>query len=182
MQRALVEAARRGDEGAFTDLAREAADRLMTVAYRILRDVPSAQDAVQQALVAAWRELPSLRDPDRFDAWLHRLLVHACYAEHRRTKQRAALLTMLSEPPSVGDDVSRAIADRDQLDRAFRRLSIEHRAIVVLYHQQGLSLAEISEMLGVPVGTAKSRLHYATSALRASVEADARPVSQERPA
>jgi RNA polymerase sigma-70 factor (ECF subfamily) len=180
MQRALVESARRGDEASFTELARDAADRLIAIAFRILRDVDTAEDAVQQALVAAWRELPSLRDPDRFDAWLSRLVVHACYAEHRRAKRRAAILAVVSDEPAVTADASAAVADRDQLERGFRRLSIEHRAVFVLHHHEGMTLAEVGQALGIPTGTAKSRLHYATNALRAAIEADARPTIEER--
>lgn len=174
MQVALVERARAGDEEAFASLARGAGDRLLAIAYRILRDLGLAEDAVQQTLVLAWRELPSLRDVDRFDAWLHRLLVNACYREARRDRRWAANVRVLSieEPARSNDYVS--IVERDQLERGFRRLPPEQRAIFVLHHHLGLTQLEIAEQLGVPVGTVKSRLHYATNTLRAALEADLR--------
>jgi RNA polymerase sigma factor (sigma-70 family) len=174
VQRALVDLARQGDEEAFTDLARAVGDRLMAIAYRILRDVDRAEDAVQQTLVTAWRELPQLRDPDRFDAWLRRILVHACYAESRRRREWATNVRVLpAEGPAGRDDLA-SVVDRDRLERGFRRLSPEQAAIFVLHHYVGLSLPEIAEELGIPLGTVKSRMHYATSALRAALEADAR--------
>jgi len=172
-----------GDEEAFASLARNAGDRLLAVAYRILRDIGLAEDAVQQALVAAWRELPGLRDPDRFDAWLHRLLVHACYAEARRDRRWSSTIRVLPVDAPSGADEALAIAHRDQLDRGFRRLPAEQRAVFVFHHWLGLSLPEVAEHLGVPLGTVKSRLHYATSSLRAAIEADARTnLASERPA
>ncbi len=177
MQRALVELARRGDEEAFADLARAVGDRLMAIAYRILRDLDRAEDAVQQTLVTAWRELPTLRDDDRFDAWLRRILVHACYAEARRRRVWAANVRVLpNEGPEGRDDIA-AVIDRDRLERAFRRLSPEQSAIFVLHHYVGLTLAEIADELGVPLGTVKSRMHYTTETLRAALDADARIAS-----
>jgi RNA polymerase sigma-70 factor (ECF subfamily) len=174
VQRALVDLAKRGDEEAFTDLARAVGDRLMAIAYRILRDVDRAEDAVQQTLVTAWRELPQLRDDDRFDAWLRRILVHACYAEARRRREWAANVRVLPIEGPAGVDDTASVIDRDRLERGFRRLSPEQSAIFVLHHYVGLSLPEIADELGIPLGTAKSRLHYATSALRAALDADAR--------
>ena len=174
MQRALVDLARRGDEEAFADLARAVGDRLMAIAYRILRDVDRAEDAVQQTLVTAWRELPSLRDADRFDAWLRRILVHACYAEARRRRTWAANVRTLPVDGPDGRDQMASVLQRDLLERAFRRVSPEQSAIFVLHHYVGLTLAEVADELGVPLGTVKSRLHYATQALRAALEADAR--------
>jgi RNA polymerase sigma-70 factor (ECF subfamily) len=174
VQVALVERARAGDEEAFASLARGAGDRLLAIAYRILRDLGLAEDAVQQTLILAWRELPSLRDVDRFDAWLHRLLVNACYREARQGRRWAANVRVLSieEPDRSNDFVS--VAERDQLERGFRRLPPEQRAVFVFHHHLGLTHLEIAEELGVPVGTVKSRLHYATSTLRAALEADLR--------
>jgi RNA polymerase sigma-70 factor (ECF subfamily) len=146
----------------------------MAVAYRILRDMSSAEDAVQQALVIAWRELPTLRDPERYEAWVYRLLVNACYAELRRSRRWTANVRVLSADPPAAEDSMANVVDRDQLDRAFGRLPAEQRAIFVFHHYVGLSLPEIAETLSVPLGTVKSRLHYATLALRAAVEADAR--------
>jgi RNA polymerase sigma-70 factor (ECF subfamily) len=174
VQRALVDLAKRGDEEAFADLARTVGDWLMAIAYRILRDTERAEDAVQQALVTAWRELPNLRDDDRFEAWLRRLLVHACYAEARRKRRWVTTIRVLPTDGSTGRDDIGLVADRDQLERGFRRLSPEQAAIFVLHHYVGLTLAEIADDLGVPLGTVKSRLHYSTSTLRAALDADAR--------
>jgi RNA polymerase sigma-70 factor, ECF subfamily len=174
VQVALVERARAGDEEAFASLARAAGDRLLAIAYRILRDLGLAEDAVQQTLVLAWRELPTLRDVDRFDAWLRRLLVNACYREAKRGRQWAANVRVLPvEPAAPGDDY-RSVVERDQLDRAFRRLPPEQRAVFVFHHYLGLTLVEAATELGVPLGTVKSRLHYATNTLRAAIEADLR--------
>jgi RNA polymerase sigma-70 factor, ECF subfamily len=182
VQRTLVDLAISGDEEAFATLARSAGDRLFAVAYRILRDVGLAEDAVQQALITAWRELPNLRDGDRFHAWLRRLLVHACYAEARRDRRWSASIRLLPTESSAPDDVL-TISHRDQLDRGFRRLPPEQRAVFVFHHYLGLSLPEIADQLGVPLGTVKSRMHYATAALRSALDADARtPMSSERPA
>jgi RNA polymerase sigma-70 factor (ECF subfamily) len=174
VDRTLVEAARFGDEEAFASIARGSADRLFTIAHRILRDVDRAEDAMQHALVTAWRELPGLRDVDRFDAWLNRILVHACYAEARRARAWSANIRLLpADGPAVADTTIEVIT-RDLLDRGFRRLPTEQRAIFVLHHHLGLRLGEIAETLGIPLGTVKSRLHHATSALRAAIEADSR--------
>jgi RNA polymerase sigma-70 factor (ECF subfamily) len=174
VHQALVDLARQGDEEAFADLARAVGDRLMAIAYRILRDVDRVEDAVQQTLVTAWRELPALRDPDHFDAWLRRILVHACYAEARRRRHWTANVRILPADGPAGRDDIATVIDRDRLERAFRRLSPEQSAIFVLHHYVGLSLPEVAAELGVPLGTVKSRLHYATEALRAALDADAR--------
>jgi RNA polymerase sigma-70 factor (ECF subfamily) len=183
VDRSLVLAARSGDEEAFASLARGSADRLFAVAHRILRDVDRADDAVQQTLVTAWRELPGLREAERFDAWLHRILVHACYAEARRARKFAANVRALPSEGQASRDATQDVVDRDALDRGFRRLPPEQRAIFVLHHYLGMTLSEIADTLDVPLGTAKSRLHYATNTLRAALEADARtvdPSSRER--
>ncbi len=181
---ALVERARAGDEEAFASLARAGGDRLLAIAFRILRDLGPAEDAVQQTLVLAWRELPSLRDPERFEAWLHRLLVHQCYAESRRGRRWTAVVRVLPvDGPAALDDGVSSVIDRDQLERGFRRLPPEQRAVFVYHHYLGLTLAEIADQLGLPLGTVKSRLHYATDSLRAALEADLRPtieISRER--
>jgi RNA polymerase sigma-70 factor, ECF subfamily len=175
VDRDLVELAQRGDREAFAILARTSADRLFAVAQRILRDVGRAEDAVQQTLVIAWRQLPRLRDPDRFDAWMYRLLVHACYAEARNAR-RSVPLQVVPAGRMVARDDTLSISDRDELDRGFRRLSAEQRSILVLRHYLGLSPAEIAETLGIPEGTARSRLHYAHRAMRAALEAAQRPM------
>lgn len=172
MRSRLVERARDGDDIAFTELVDLDGDRCYAIAYRILRDVERAQDAVQQAFLIAWRELPRLRDPERFSPWLHRLLVNACYEEHRRHRRwTTQIRTLMAEGPGE-DDPMISVADRDALDRAFVRLTPEHRAVFVLHHHTGLRVAEIAEIVGVPVGTVKSRLHYATRTLRAAIVAD----------
>ena len=180
LDRHLVEQAQRGDRDAFAVLARTRADRLMAIAQRILRDVGRAEDAVQQTLVIAWRELRSLRDPDRFDAWSHRLLVNVCIAHAGRERRRTANLRVLPiDGPEAPDDLL-TLADRDQLERGFRRLSPEQRAILVLHHYLGLDSGEIGGVLDTPAGTARSRLHYAHRAMRALLEADARPTAVAR--
>ncbi len=174
MDRRLVEAARSGDEEAFASIARGSADRLFAVAYRILRDVERAQDAVQQALVTAWQELPSLRDLDRFDAWQHRLLVNACYAEAVRARRWADNIRALPLDGPAARDSTMDVVLRDTLERGFGRLPVEQRAVFILHHYVGLPLNDIAQTLDIPLGTVKSRLHYATNSLRAALEADAR--------
>jgi RNA polymerase sigma-70 factor (ECF subfamily) len=175
MQRDLVERARKGDHDAFAELAGAAISRLDAAAWLMLRDVEQAKDAVQNALVRAWRDLPTLRDPDRFDAWLHRLLVHACIDEARRLRRHRldVDLTTISMPASVLDDVS-VIEDRDRLERGFLRLEPEMRAVIVLHHYLDLPMPVVAATLGIPLGTAKSRLHRALGEMRAALEADSR--------
>jgi RNA polymerase sigma-70 factor (ECF subfamily) len=174
VQRELVELARSGDREAFSALAASVVDRLYATAVLILRDHSQADDATQETIVRAWRDLPSLRDPDRFDAWLRRLLVNACRDEGRSQRQRSPEMTLLPfHEPSIGDS-STALADSDALERGFRRLTLDHRTAVVLHHYLGLSLAEVADVTRVPLGTVKSRVHHATRALRAALEADAR--------
>jgi RNA polymerase sigma-70 factor (ECF subfamily) len=174
VQRDLVELARRGDRDAFSALAASVIDRLYATAVLILRDHSLADDATQETIVRAWRDIPALRDPDRFDAWLRRLLVNACRDEGRRQRQRRPEMTLLpAHEPAVADS-SAVLAQRDALERGFRRLTPDHRTAVVLHHYLGLSLPEVADATGVPLGTAKSRVHHATQALRAALEADAR--------
>jgi len=179
VDRDLVLAAQRGDEAAFVDLVRLRADRLYAIAYRVLRDVDRAEDAVQDALVIAWRDLRGLRDPDRFDAWSHRLLVRICIDQASRERRRAANLRMLPIDGPAAPDDTLTMADRDQLERGFRRLSPEQRAILVLHHYEGYAPSEIAELLGIPPGTARSRLHHAHRAMRAALDADARATVRE---
>ena len=146
---------------------------MFAIARLILRDRDGAQDAVQEALVHAWRELPRLRDPDRFGAWLHRLVVNACADQGRHQRRWSAEIRVIPVEPTT-DDGARSLADRDELERGFRRLKPDQRAVVVLHHYLGLPIPEVAETLGIPEGTAKSRLHYAMEALRAALEADAR--------
>jgi RNA polymerase sigma-70 factor, ECF subfamily len=178
-QRGLVERAQRGDHDAFATLAAEAIARLDAAARLILRDSELARDAVQEALVRCWRDLPTLRDVERFDGWLHRLLVNACLDLVRRRKRRAfeVELTQLHVPSTA--DFAGGIVDRDLLDRALRALEPDWRAIVVLHFFLGMPMPEIAGIMGIPLGTAKSRLHRAIGVLRASVgvEAASDPIS-----
>jgi RNA polymerase sigma-70 factor (ECF subfamily) len=169
----LVRLAREGDRDAFDILMTSVIDHLYRIARLILRDFDSAEDAVQEALVRCWRDLPGLRDPDRFDAWLNRLLLHSVTDEARNRRSSIASMRILRIEPAQSDSAG-ALADRDELARVFGRLSIDHRTIVVLHHYLGLTVDEAATTIGIPVGTAKSRLHYATGALRAALEADAR--------
>ena len=179
MDPTIVARAQRGDEEAFAALVDAAGGRLHAVAHRILRDIDLAEDATQQALLDIWRDLPDLRDPARFDAWSYRLLVRACYAEGRRTRRATPNLRLLPADESTVEEGLSEVVDRDQLERGFRRLSLEHRAVVVLHHYLDLPLDEVAETLGVPLGTVRSRLLHAMRGLRAALDADARPAKQE---
>jgi RNA polymerase sigma-70 factor (ECF subfamily) len=178
MDRGLVERAARGDQDAFAILVRQSSDRLFAIAYRIVRDHYLAEDALQQTLVTIWNELPRLRDPDRFEAWTYRLIVRASTAEARR-QGRGNQVSLLPDDADMSrsPDQYRVVADRDMLERAFRKLTADQRAILVLDHYVGLSHAEMAEVLGIPLGTVGSRLHYATRALRAALEADERTIT-----
>lgn len=172
MSRALVERAQQGDRDAYEQLARGAARRLYLIAQRILRDTDQAEDAVQQTLVDIWRDLPSLRDPDRFDAWTYRMVVRHCRAESRRNRRVGVSIVDLSD--AMGASPSDPIGDvavRDQLERAFKALSHDHRVVVVLHHYVGLPLGEIAGILDIPYGTVGSRLHHAMRSMRATIDA-----------
>jgi RNA polymerase sigma-70 factor, ECF subfamily len=184
VEQALVEQAQRGDADAFEALALTAGPRLHRVAYRMLRDSDLAHDVTQQALIAIWRELPSLRDPKKFQAWTYRLLVRFAYEAIRSRRRAVTNIQVLPgwttggrEPATPANSLT--VEDRDALERAFRHISIEQRAVVVMRHYVGMSLAEIGATLGIPEGTAASRLHYAMRSLRAALEADLRPVAAE---
>jgi RNA polymerase sigma-70 factor (ECF subfamily) len=179
VDRDLVERARSGDREAFAVLVHQVSDSLYAVAHRILRDSGLAEDALQNALVLAWRRLPHLRDADRFEAWVHRILVHACYDESQRTRSWTATVRALPIDGPATPDGSDAVADRDELERAYRRLSVEQRAVFVLHHYLGLPLVEVAELLGIPAGTARSRLHYAIAGLRDALTSDSEPIVQE---
>jgi RNA polymerase sigma-70 factor (ECF subfamily) len=179
--RDLVIRAREGDRDAFSELAARSIGRLTAVARMILRDEYAAQDAVQDAFIEAWRSLPGLREPDRFDAWMRRLLVRACFKGSRRSKRVDAVeirLTPADEPAIV--DGQRDLAVRDQLERGLARLPAEQRAVVVLVYYLDLPLADAAQAMGIPLGTTKSRLNRATSALRAAIEADDREPARVR--
>jgi RNA polymerase sigma-70 factor (ECF subfamily) len=175
----LVVRAQRGDREAYVLLATEIADRFLAVARRIRRDIDLAEDATQQALLSIWQDLPQLRDPARFDAWSYRLLVRACYAEGRKQRRWAPNLHLLSADEPMASGGFDTVVDRDQLERGFRRLSIDHRTVVVLRHYLDLPIERVADIVGVPLGTANSRLHYAMRGLRAALDADARPTTQE---
>jgi RNA polymerase sigma-70 factor, ECF subfamily len=177
VDRDLVEAARHGDREAYADLIRVRGDRLFGIAQRILRDVDRAEDAVQDALVIAWRDMRGLRDPDRFDAWLHRLVVRSCLADAIRTRRHLSNLHVLPLDLVAPRDDYLSVADRDELERGFQRLPPEQRALLVLRHYAGLEPTEIADVLGIPAGTVRSRLHHAHRAMRAALEADARPTA-----
>lgn len=170
-----MRSAQRGDRDAFAVLVRTHADRLFGTARRILRDIDLADDAVQQTLVVAWRELPGLRDAERFEPWTTRILVRICFDLSRASRRAAVQLIPLdvAAEPLTGDAAD-IVERRDLLERAFRRLPPEQRAILVLRHYLGLEPAEIAETLGIAPGTARSRLHYAHREMRAALEADAR--------
>ena len=174
MQRDLVLRAREGDHDAFTALAAAAIDRLHRTARLILRSDDLAADAVQDALTSAWLHIRAVRDPDRFDAWLHRLLVHACYTEARRATKRRVVELHIDAPEVGGRDAQELTAVRDQLERAFLRLPPEQRAVLVIHHYLDLPDAEAAIVLDIAIGTYKSRLSRANAALRAAVDAEER--------
>lgn len=179
----LVGRARAGDHDAFSQLVHLDGDRCYAIAVGILRDRERAQDAVQQAFLLAWRDLPQLRDPDRFEPWLHRLLVRSCYEEARRFRRwsgRVVTLSIGGTDEPGGSDPTVSVGERDALERAFAGLSPEHRAVVLLHHHIGWSLPEVADIVGVPLGTVKSRLHYATHALRASIRSAGPETRSER--
>ena len=165
----LVERARGGDRDAFAVLVRAAASRMDAAARLILRDRELARDAVQEALIRAWRDLPGLRDPDRFDAWLHRLLVNASIDEARRRRRRVIEVDLAAIEIPTTDAVLGSLADRDRLDRALGGLAPEHRALVVLHYYLGVPLPEAAASLGIGLGAAKSRLHRSVVSLRRSI-------------
>lgn len=174
MDRALIELAQRGDRDAYERIAAEAADGLFRLAHRIVRDLDRAEDAVQQALVAIWTDLPELRDPDRFDAWAYRLTVRFCLAEARRHRRIGVTFVGLTDHARSTPDPTDEVVGRDEIERAFDTLSPDHRAVLVLRYQLGLSLPEVASIVGVRYGTVGSRLHRATELLRAALDADAR--------
>ena len=167
---ALVRAAAEGDRDAFASLAAPRLDRMYATATLILRDRGRAEDAVQDALVRAWRDLPRLRDYDRFEAWLGRLLVNACRDESRRGRRHESNLRLLPDHDRPVPADADMLADRDAIGQGMRTLSVDHRAVIVHHYYLGLSMPEIADALDIPVGTAKSRLHHARQALRSAIE------------
>jgi RNA polymerase sigma-70 factor (ECF subfamily) len=174
MDTELVVRAQDGDQAAFASLTEAIDDRFHGVAFGILRDMELAQDAVQSALLTLWRDLPKLRDPLRFEPWSYRLLVRACYAESRRDRRWMPNLVHRVTDDTPVEGGFDTVVDRDQLERGFRRLSLEQRAVIVLHHFLDMPLERVAETLGIPPGTARSRLFRAVQALRAALDADAR--------
>jgi RNA polymerase sigma-70 factor (ECF subfamily) len=175
--RDLVDRAKQGDRDAFEELARVHATRLYATAMLVLRDADLAGEAVQEALIDLWRHLPTLRDTQAFEAWLNRILIRRCYSAARRTRRFNAHVTNIELEPELGTRSDEWLVDtRDEIERAFKRLSPEQRAVLVVHHRLGLSDADAAVALGIPVGTMKSRLNRATAALRAGIEADSRDV------
>jgi RNA polymerase sigma-70 factor (ECF subfamily) len=170
----LVIQAQGGDHAAFERLALVVSDRVHGVAFNILRDSHQAEDATQQTLMAVWRDLPQLRDPARFEAWVYRIAVRACHAEARRTRRWLSVVTPWpSDGPTISDTDLEAVADRDQFDRAFRRLSVDQRTVIVLHHYLGLTIEQVAETVGVSDGTVKSRLNRGYGRLRTALAVDA---------
>jgi RNA polymerase sigma-70 factor, ECF subfamily len=174
VDRELVLRAQRGEESAFAALVQRGGDQMYATAHHILRDSDLAADAVQQAWIDIWRKLPQLREPDAFTGWAYRIVVRAALAE---AKERSAS-RIRTEPIRVeghpDPGVGSRLDDRDELERGFARLGLEHRAVVVLKHYAGLSNSEIATALDIPEGTVRSRLYNAIQALRAALEADRR--------
>jgi RNA polymerase sigma-70 factor, ECF subfamily len=178
--RDLVVRAREGDRDAFSMLVAGSLGRLTAVARMILRDEYAAQDAVQDAFIEAWKSLRGLRDPDKFDAWMRRLVVRACFKGTRRNRAQAVEIRLTPADEPAVNDAARDVGNRDELERGLARITPEQRAVVVLVYYLDLPLADAAEALGVPLGTAKSRLNRATSALRAAIEADDREPARVR--
>jgi RNA polymerase sigma-70 factor (ECF subfamily) len=174
-QRELVERAKRGDHDAFAALVDPALARLDAAARLILRDPELARDAVQEALIRAWRDLQGVRDPDRFEAWLRRLTVNSCLDLARRRRRRPIEVELTPIDSPAPSDLSGALADRELVDAALRRLDPGHRAVVAMYYLLGMPLQEVAASLGIPIGTAKSRLHYALGTMRLAVTAEPDP-------
>jgi len=173
MQRGTVERAIAGDKAAFSSLVEAAASQQFAIASLILRDRDRAQDAVQDALILAWRNIGALRVPDAWDAWLRRLTVRACFAASRRERRRSRVelpAILDREPAAPGDDIL-ALAERDRIRWALDRLAIEQRAVIVLVYYVGLSLSDTATSLDIPIGTAKSRLHRGLGVMRRSLDA-----------
>jgi len=168
----VVRAAMGGDVGAFETLLASRLERTHCVAQAVLGSALDAGDATQEAWLAAWRQLPRLRDPERFDAWLDHIVVNACRMQARKRRH----LREISLPDTFdrqGDGPGpEQLAERHLLEAAFGRLDIDQRTILVLHHLEQRPLADIAEVLHIPVGTAKSRLHAARAALERALEGE----------
>jgi RNA polymerase sigma-70 factor (ECF subfamily) len=182
LDRALIERARAGDREAYAHVATQASHRWFALALRVLRDHDAARDVLQVVLVQVWRDLPRLRDPELFEAWSYRVVINACNTARRRSRRSVVTIELGEGAPSVNDSQA-SVAMRDELERAFSRLTVEHRAVLVLLYYEDLSVAEIAVTLGISEGTVKSRLHAARRAMRAAIDADSRmPIRAEEPA
>jgi RNA polymerase sigma-70 factor (ECF subfamily) len=173
-QRGLVERAGEGDHDAFTVLVRGIIARLDGAARLILRDPELARDAVQDALVQAWRDLPGLRDPERFDAWIHRITVRSCLTILRRRRRRVIEVELGPTADVPVADTGSLVVDRDQVERALAHLEPGMRAVVVAHYFLDQPLPEVAAALGIPLGTAKSRLHRSLLAMRSELSNGAR--------
>jgi RNA polymerase sigma-70 factor (ECF subfamily) len=176
----LVARAAGGDADAFDELLRPRLARLYRMAVAITRSEPDARDAVQDASISAWRELPRLRSPERFDAWLDQILVNACRGLLRRSR-RTRVREIELEPAGV--DVDRQglgavtdpdVAEMELIQRAFERLAPGVRSLLVLHYVEERPLAEIARVMGSPVGTIKWRLSNARRALDRELRAERR--------
>jgi RNA polymerase sigma-70 factor, ECF subfamily len=180
-QQGLVERARDGDRDAFTALIDMSIAKLDTAARLTLRDPDLARDAVQDALVRAWRNLPALRNPERFDAWLYRLTINACLDLARRRQRRRIEVDLSTVDLGGAVDVADGVADRDLIDAVLQRLDAPHRAVIVMHFYLGMSMADVASSLGIPAGTARSRLHYSLAAMRGVVVADTVAIPTPQP-
>jgi len=174
MRSGLVERAQRGDREAFAVLAEASMARLYNLAQLMLGDADLAQDAAQEALIVSWRDLRALRDPDRFDAWLNRILVRCVYRAARKERRQSDRQYLVNIDQASTPGAASNVENRDAIDRGFQRIKAEYRAVLVVHHYLGLSDDEAADALGIPAGTVKSRLHRASAALRAAIEADTR--------
>ncbi len=174
-----MEQAMLGSREAFSVLVDRAHARLVGTAGLILRDRGWAEDAAQDALVRAWRDLPSLRDPERFDAWLHRLLVNSCSDQLRRHRHDLTDVELLEDrgAQTDGGSSTRGVDDRDEVERGLRRLTDEQRTVIALRYYLGLTDVDVAAATGLPVGTVKSRIFRALESLRAALAAEARGAS-----
>ncbi len=175
MDKSLVVRSQRGDEEAFRALTLDIGPRLLGVAFGVLRDRSMAEDATQRTLLQVWQKLPRLRDPARFEGWCYRILVRACWAEAKKQPPWVTGEVVGSQHEPIAPDAYGGIAERDRLERGFRRLSVDQRAVLVLHHYLGLTIDQTAEALDIPVGTTRSRLYRAVQAMRSALEADARP-------
>ncbi len=170
MDGALIERARKGDADAFDELAGRRIDSVYRTALGILGNPADARDATQEALISAWRSLGSLRDVERFDAWLYRITLNAARMMARKRRGVREIRLTDEADTSGGTPAGMGAAD---FDRAFETLTVDQRALLLDHHLDGLSLREIAVRMAIPEGTVKSRLFAARQVLdRALREVD----------